>query len=100
MTQKTDSVLPATYRDRRRVVITGMGALTPVGLNVETCWESMIAGRSGVRFEPLAAEHGFASQIAGRVHNFRPDEWLPAREARRMPPFAQLALVAAIEAVR
>jgi 3-oxoacyl-[acyl-carrier-protein] synthase II len=91
---------PSGREQRCRVVVTGLGALTPVGLNVETCWDNMIAGRSGVRFEPLAAENGFASQIAGRVHDFRPDEWLPAREARRMPRFAQLALVAAMEAVR
>jgi 3-oxoacyl-[acyl-carrier-protein] synthase II len=82
------------------VVSTGLGALSPVGLNLETSWDSVIAGRSGVRFEPLAAENGFASQISGRVHDFRPDEWIPAREARRMPRFAQLALVAAIQAVR
>jgi 3-oxoacyl-[acyl-carrier-protein] synthase II len=99
MTKKADSVSPATCRDRRRVVITGMGALTPVGLNVEACWENIVAGRSGVQFELLAAENGFASQIAGRVHDFHPEEWLPAREARRMPRFAQLALVAAIQAV-
>jgi len=85
---------------RTRVVITGLGALTPIGLDVAGNWESLINGRSGTRFEQLAVDQGFACHISGRVQNFKPDAYVPAREARRMPRFAQLAVAAAVQAVR
>ncbi len=85
---------------RTRVVITGLGALTPIGLDVPSNWESLINGRSGTRFEQLAADQGFPCQVAGRVQGFKPEDYLPAREARRMPRFAQLAVAAAVQAVR
>jgi 3-oxoacyl-[acyl-carrier-protein] synthase II len=84
---------------RARVVITGLGALTPIGLDVARSWESLINGRSGTRFEQAAADQGFPCQVAGRVHDFKPENYLPAREARRMPRFAQLAVAAAVQAV-
>jgi len=82
------------------VVITGLGALTPIGLDVASNWESLVNGRSGTRFEQLAVDLGFACHVSGRVQNFKPDEYVPAREARRMPRFAQLAVAAAVQAVR
>ena len=85
---------------RTRVVITGLGALTPIGLDVPGSWDSLINGRSGTRFEQMAADQGFPCQVAGRVQGFKPEEYIPAREARRMPRFAQLAVVAATQAVR
>ena len=85
---------------RTRVVITGLGALTPIGLDVPSNWDSLINGRSGTRFEQLAADQGFPCQVAGRVQDFKPEDYLPAREARRMPRFAQLAVAAAVQAVR
>jgi 3-oxoacyl-[acyl-carrier-protein] synthase II len=83
---------------RKRVVITGLGALTPIGLNVPDNWDSLINGRSGTRFEQLAADQGFPCQVAGRVQGFKPEDYIPAREARRMPRFAQLAVAAAVQA--
>jgi 3-oxoacyl-[acyl-carrier-protein] synthase II len=85
---------------RTRVVITGLGALTPIGLDVLSNWGSLINGRSGTRFEQVAADQGFPCQVAGRVQGFRPEDYIPAREARRMPRFAQLAVAAAVQAVR
>jgi 3-oxoacyl-[acyl-carrier-protein] synthase II len=85
---------------RTRVVITGLGALTPIGLDVPSNWENLINGRSGTRFEQMAADQGFPCQVAGRVQGFKPEEYVPAREARRMPRFAQLAVAAAAQAVR
>jgi 3-oxoacyl-[acyl-carrier-protein] synthase II len=85
---------------RTRVVITGVGAVTPIGLDVSTSWDSLINGRSGTRFQQEAADQGFPCQVAGRVQGFKPDEYIAAREARRMPRFAQLALAAAVQAVR
>jgi 3-oxoacyl-[acyl-carrier-protein] synthase II len=85
---------------RTRVVITGLGALTPIGLDVPGNWDGLINGRSGTRFEQEAASQGFPCHVAGRVQGFKPDEYLLAREARRMPRFAQLAVAAAVQAVR
>jgi len=85
---------------RTRVVITGLGALTPIGLDVASNWDSLINGRSGTRYEQLAADQGFACHVAGRLQNFKPEDYIPAREARRMPRFAQLAVAAAVQAVR
>lgn len=89
-----------TNKERRRVVVTGMGALTPVGLDVQSSWESLVKGWSGIRHETLAASAGFSSQLSGRVRGFNPEDWISAREARRMPRFAQLAVAASIQAVR
>ncbi len=83
----------------KRVVITGLGAVTPIGLDMPGNWESLLQGRSGITFQPEAAQHGFPCQVAGRVPDFKPEAYMPAREARRMPRFAQLALAAAIQAV-
>jgi 3-oxoacyl-[acyl-carrier-protein] synthase II len=85
---------------RTRVVITGLGALTPIGLDVASNWDSLINGRSGTRYEQQAADQGFACHVAGRVQDFKPEDYIPAREARRMPRFAQLAVAAAVQAVR
>ncbi len=85
---------------RTRVVITGLGAVTPIGLDVSSSWDSLVNGRSGTRFEQQAVDQGFACQVAGRVQGFKPEDYIPAREARRMPRFAQLALAAAVQAVR
>ena len=83
----------------RRVVITGMGAVTPLGLNVGTTWEALIDGRSGAgpitRFDPT----GFETQIACEVKNFDPNNYLDRKEARRMDRFTHLAVAATREAL-
>ncbi|MBV9580278.1 MAG: beta-ketoacyl-ACP synthase II [Chloroflexi bacterium] len=83
-----------------RIVVTGMGALTPVGLDVPTTWDNIIHGRSGV-----ATVEGFEIddldvRFAGQVKGFDPTQFLEKKEARRMDRFLQLGLVAAQEAVR
>ena len=69
---------------KKRVVITGMGAITPVGNSVEELWEALKSGKSGIgrvtRFDPA----GFTTQIAGEVKNFDPLIWIDKKEARRM----------------
>ncbi|CAG0926597.1 3-oxoacyl-[acyl-carrier-protein] synthase II [Thermoflexales bacterium] len=85
---------------RQRVVITGLGALSPIGLDVPSNWESLVNGRSGTHFEQIALDQGFTCQVAARVKHFKPEEYLPAREARRMPRFAQFAVAGAVQAVR
>jgi 3-oxoacyl-[acyl-carrier-protein] synthase II len=84
---------------RRRVVVTGMGAVTPIGNNRHDFWRRLIAGESGVG--PITAFDAadFATQIAAEVKDFKPEELIGRKEARRMDRFSQFAFVAAREAI-
>ncbi|MGA8533239.1 MAG: beta-ketoacyl-ACP synthase II [Candidatus Tumulicola sp.] len=84
---------------RRRVVVTGLGAVTPIGNNRRDFWQRLIAGESGVA--PITAFDAtdFATRIAAEVKDFRPEELLGRKEARRMDRFTQFAVVAAREAI-
>ena len=77
-----------------RVVITGVGALTPVGLTAEETWQGLLAGRSGIDIIEFAEPEGFPDQLAGELKGFRPRDYLSAREVRHMARFSQLAVVA------
>lgn len=83
----------------KRVVVTGLGAITPLGNTVETFWENLAAGRSGIgrisHFDPT----GFDSQIAGEVRGFDPAPLLDRKEVRHLDPFVQYALVAGRDAI-
>ncbi len=85
---------------KRRVVVTGLGVISPVGNNVTTAWNNILAGHSGItrisKFDPSQ----FSSQIAGEVKNFDVSQFLPAKDARRMDTFIQYGLVAGIEAFK
>lgn len=85
---------------KRRVVVTGLGVVSPVGIGVDTAWANIVAGKSGItritKFDPS----NFSSQIAGEVKDFDVSQYLPAKEARRMDTFIQYGLAAAIEAVK
>ena len=85
---------------KRRVVITGLGVVSPVGIGTQVAWNNLIKGHSGItritRFDPTA----FNSQIAGEVKNFNVEDYLPAKDARRMDTFIQYGLVAGIEAFK
>ena len=84
----------------RRVVVTGLGIVSPVGIGVEEAWPTIVAGRSGIgpvtRFDASA----FPSRIAGEVKNFDVSRWLSAKEARRYDTFIHYGLVATMEAMR
>jgi len=79
----------------RRVAVTGVGALTPLGLGAEISWEGMRAGRSGIDRITLFDASAFPSRIAGEVRGFDPTVWLEAREARHCDRFTQFAIGAA-----
>ncbi|MBN1459740.1 MAG: beta-ketoacyl-ACP synthase II [Armatimonadetes bacterium] len=83
----------------RRVVVTGMGAVSPLGTGVDATWEGMRAGRSGISKITLFDASEFTSQIAGEVRDFVPEEWMEAREARHSDRFVQFAMGAAVMAV-
>lgn len=85
--------------NRRRVVITGIGAITPLGSSVDLFWEGLVHGVSGIRKITQFDASGFPCQIAGEIPDFNPENYLDRKEARRLPRSAQIALTAAIQAV-
>ena len=83
-------------RDQRtRVVITGMGALTPLGQSVDEYWNGLVEGRSGIGPITLCDASEYPCKIAGEVSDFDPAQFIDAKEARRMARFSQLAVAAA-----
>lgn len=84
----------------RRVVITGLGAVTPVGNDVPSTWRALLAGQSGVRTITRFDVSSFPAHIAGEVRDFTLDAEVDPREARRMPLYVRYALNAVFEAVR
>tara|TARA_B110000259_G_scaffold139825_1_gene157470 strand:- start:13518 stop:14750 length:1233 start_codon:yes stop_codon:yes gene_type:complete len=83
---------------KRRVVITGLGVVSPVGTGVSTAWKNLIAGKSGItritKFDPS----NFPCQIAGEVNDFNVEDFISSKEARRMDTFIQYGMAAGIEA--
>ncbi len=84
----------------RRVVITGMGMLTPLGADVASTWEGIKAGKSGIRTIEHFDTEPFATRFAGLVPEFDISEYLSPKDARKMDIFIQYGLIAAIQAVR
>jgi 3-oxoacyl-[acyl-carrier-protein] synthase II len=84
--------------ERRRVVITGLGAVTPLGPDVPTCWENLLAGNSAAG--PISAfdTSGFPVSFACEVQGFDPERWMERKQARRVDRFAQLIVAAARQA--
>jgi 3-oxoacyl-[acyl-carrier-protein] synthase II len=85
---------------KRRVVVTGLGILSPVGNTVSQTWENILAGKSGITRISHFDASGFASQIAGEVKDFEVTQFLSAKEARRMDVFIHFGMVAAMEAIK
>lgn len=85
---------------KRRVVITGLGVVSPVGIGVQASWSDLIAGKSGITKITKFDASNFSSQIAGEVKGFDVSQYLPAKEARRMDTFIQYGLAAGIEAFK
>ena len=84
---------------RRRVVITGLGALTPIGNDVRTYWQALLAGRSGIAPVTQFDTTDYKVHFAGEIKNYEPEKVMSAKDVRRMDRFAQFAVVAAVEAV-
>ena len=85
---------------RRRVVITGLGLVSPVGNTVEEGWQNILAGRSGIAHVTKFDTSTFPVQIAGEVRNFDITSYISAKDARRMDTFIHFGMAAGIQAVR
>lgn len=85
---------------KRRVVVTGLGAVSPLGIDVSSSWAGLIAGQSGISRISKFDASAFSSQIAGEVKGFDATLHIPAKDARRMDTFIQYGLVAGLEAFR
>ena len=85
--------------DRKRVVVTGMGAITSLGQTPELFWDSLVAGRSGIGPMTLCDPTDYPCRIAAEVENFDPVKYISAREARRMARFSQMAVASGLNAV-
>ena len=83
---------------RRRVVITGLGAVTPLGNDVESTWDSLVAGRSGAAEITQFDSTDYAVHFACEVKDFDATEYIPFKQARRMDRFAHLIVAAARQA--
>lgn len=85
---------------RRRVVVTGMGMLSPLGTDVASTWQRLVAGQSGIRDITHFDTSAYSTRFAGLVPDFDVADYMPAKDARKMDIFVQYGLVAAIQAIR
>src|SRR5690606_7831674 len=85
---------------KRRVVVTGMGLVTSVGIGVEESWQALLAGKSGIGRITLFDATDFPTQIAGEVKDFDPERFIDKKEARRMDRFVQFGVAASDMAMR
>ena len=85
---------------RRRVVITGLGLISPVGITVAEGWANLLAGRSGIDNVTRFDASGLSCRFAGEVKGFNIEDYIPAKEARHMDSFIHYGMAAAIQAVQ
>src|SRR5512134_2720882 len=84
---------------RRRVVITGIGVLSPLGLDTPSTWEGLLSGRSGIGPITKFDASAFACRIAGEVRGFDPEKFIERKDVRKMDTFIHYAVAASQEAV-
>ena len=85
---------------KRRVVITGMGILSPLGTALDENWKNIVAGKNGIATISQFDATGYPCTIAGEVKNFEPARYMTDKEARKMDRFIQLGMAAGIDAVK
>jgi 3-oxoacyl-[acyl-carrier-protein] synthase II len=85
--------------DKKRVVVTGLGMITPLGIGVKDSWDSLIAGRSGIRRITHFDSSNFPTKIAGEVQGFKPEDYIESKEIKKMDRFIHFAVAAATMAV-
>jgi 3-oxoacyl-[acyl-carrier-protein] synthase II len=85
---------------KRRVVVTGVGMLTPLGNDVDSTWSNILAGKSGIDKVTLFDTQEYNTKIAGEVKDFNVEDYIPKKEAKKMDRFIQLGIAAGIQALR
>ncbi|MGM7680845.1 beta-ketoacyl-ACP synthase II [Cytobacillus sp. Hm23] len=86
--------------NKRRVVITGLGAVTPLGSSVEATWENLINGVSGIGTVTRVNPDDYPAKVAGEATDFNPEDFMEKKDARKMDRFTQFALAASLMAVK
>ncbi|MFG6118119.1 beta-ketoacyl-ACP synthase II [Thalassobacillus sp. B23F22_16] len=86
--------------ENKRVVITGLGAVSPVGNNVKEMWDSITSGRSGIDMMTKINKDEYPAKVAAEVRDFDPTDFIEKKEARKMDPFTQYAVAASLMAVK
>jgi 3-oxoacyl-[acyl-carrier-protein] synthase II len=97
--EKRDADLLNLLHRRNRVVITGMGAITPLALNVQETWQGLLQGRSGIDYITQIDASDYPTKIAGEVKGFEASDYMDRKEARRMERFSHFAVAASREAL-
>ena len=85
---------------KRRIVVTGLGIISPVGNDVASAWASIVAGRSGIGAVTHFDASAFPTRIAGEVHDFDPVQYVPPKDVKKMDPFIHYGIAAGIQALR
>lgn len=85
---------------KRRVVVTGMGIVSPVGNDLVSAWDNIANGRSGIGPITTFDASAFATRIAGEVRDFNPNTWMPAKDCKKMDPFIHYGVAASSMAIR
>ena len=85
---------------RRRVVVSGMGMLSPLGTDVPSSWQGILAGQSGIGLIEHTDLSAFTTRIGGSVKGFNVEDYLSAKDARKIDLFIQYGLAASFQAVR
>ncbi|MFQ5771122.1 MAG: beta-ketoacyl-ACP synthase II [bacterium] len=84
----------------QRVVVTGMGVISPLGFEISDFWNNLLAGKSGIDFITKFDTSNFDTKFAGEIKNYSPGDFLEVKEARRMDLFTQYAIIAADKAIK
>src|SRR5213593_4836960 len=88
-----------TNMTKRRVVVTGMGMISPLGIGNQPTWEGLLAGRSGVGPITKFDTAQYTTKIAGEVRGFQPEQWIERKEVKKFDSFIQYAIAASDMAV-
>jgi 3-oxoacyl-[acyl-carrier-protein] synthase II len=85
---------------KRRVVVTGMGIISPVGNDIATAWNNILKGVSGIGAVTHFDASAYATRIAGQVRDFDPEQWIPKKDVKKMDPFIHYGIAAGTQALR
>ena len=85
---------------KRRVVVTGMGIISPVGNDIATAWENILKGVSGIGPVTHFDATAYATRIAGQVRDFDPTQWMAPKDVKKMDPFIHYGVAAGTQALR